>query len=40
MSRNLNVLDESSSDEAECNRKVENGRTVSGAIKSLVNARS
>ena len=34
------VLDESSTDEAECNRKVASGRRVAGAIKSLVNARS
>ena len=33
------VLDESSTDEAECHRKVESGRRVAGAIRSLVNAR-
>ena len=34
------VLDESGIDEAECTRKVASGRRVSGAIRSLVNARS
>ena len=34
------VLDESSTDEAECSRKVASERRVGGAIKSLVNARS
>ena len=34
------VLDESGRDEAECSRKVANGRKVAGAIRSLVNARS
>ena len=34
------VLDESLTDEAECNRKVVGGRRVSGAIRYLVNARS
>ena len=34
------VLDESSSDEAECSRKVVSGRMVASAIRSLVNARS
>ena len=33
------VLDESGTDEAECNRKAASGRRVSGAIRSLVNAR-
>ena len=34
------VLDESGIDEAECTMKVASGRRVSGAIRSLVNARS
>ena len=34
------VLDESGTDEAECNRKVASGRRLAGAIRSLVNARS
>ena len=34
------VLDESGTDEAECNRKVASGRRVAGVIRSLVNARS
>ena len=34
------VLDESSTDEEECIRKVASGRRVVGAIKRLVNARS
>ena len=34
------VLDESGTDEAECSRKVESGRRVAAAIRSLVNARS
>ena len=33
-----NVLDESGTDKAECNRKVASGRRVVGAIRSLVNA--
>ena len=33
------VLDESSTDGAECSRKVVNERMVTGAIRSLVNAR-
>ena len=33
------VLDESGTDEAECNRKVVSGRRVADAIRSLVNAR-
>ena len=33
------VLDESSTDEAECRRKVTSGRTVASAFRSLVNAR-
>ena len=33
------VLDKSGRDEAECSRKVANGRRVAGAIRSLVNAR-
>ena len=33
------VLDESGSDEAECRRKTACGRSVAGAIRSLVNAR-
>ena len=32
-------MDESSTDGAECSRKVANGRRVAGAIRSLVNAR-
>ena len=42
MPRNLNiwdVLDKSDTDEAVCNRKVESGSWVAGAIRSLVNAR-
>ena len=42
MSQNLNilgVLDESGTDEAECNWKVAGGKRVAGAIRSLVNAR-
>ena len=34
------VLDESSTDEAECCRRVASGRRVAGAISSMVNARS
>ena len=34
------VLDKSGTDEAECSRKVESGRRIAGAIKSLVNARN
>ena len=34
------VLYESGTDEAECSRKAASGRRVSGAIRSLVNARS
>ena len=34
------VLDESGTDEAKCRRKMESGRRVPGAIRSLVNARS
>ena len=33
------VLDESGTDEAECRRKEARGRRVTGAIRSLVNAR-
>ena len=33
------VLDEASTDEAECSRKVANGRRFAGVIRSLVNAR-
>ena len=33
-------LDESGKDEVGCNRKVESGRRIAGAIRSLVNARS
>ena len=33
------VLDESGRDGAECSRKLASGRTVAGAIRSLVNAR-
>ena len=33
------LLDESGTDGAECNRKVESGRRVTVAIKSLVNVR-
>ena len=43
MSWNLNswdVLDKSGTDEAECSRKVESGRRVAGAFRSLVSARS
>ena len=43
MSQNLStwdILDESGTDEAECSRKVENGRIVVSAIRSLINARS
>ena len=32
-------MDESGTDGAECNRKVESGRRVAGAIRSLVNVR-
>ena len=32
------VLEESDTDEAECNRKVASGRRVACAIRSLVNA--
>ena len=34
------VLDESGTDEAECNRKVASGMRVAGTIRSLVNAKS
>ena len=34
------VLDESGTDEADCNRKVANRRRVAGAIRFLVNARN
>ena len=34
------VSDESSTDEAECNRKAASGRMVAGAIRSMVNARN
>ena len=34
------ILGVSSTDEAECSRKVASGRKVAGAIRSLVNARS
>ena len=44
MFRNLNTwdvfLNESGTDEAECNRKAASGRRVGGAIGSLVNARN
>ena len=33
------VLDESRKDREECNEKEASGRTVAGAVKSLVNAR-
>src|SRR5678815_5467279 len=33
------VLDEKGTDDAECSRKVVNGRKVAGAIKSLVNVK-
>ena len=33
------VLDESTTDEAECSRKVASGRRVTGAIRPLVNTR-
>ena len=33
------VLDKSGIDETECSRKVASGRSVAGAIRSLVNAR-
>ena len=33
-------MDESGTDESECNRKVVSGRRVSGSIRYLVNARS
>ena len=33
------VLNESGIDEIKCSRKVESGRRVAGAIRSLVNAR-
>ena len=42
MCQNLNaweVLDESSTDEAECSRKVVSGMRVPGAFRSTVNAR-
>ena len=43
MCRNLNiwesVLDESGTGEAECHRKMADGRRVVGAIRSLVNDR-
>ena len=32
-------MDESGTDEAECSKKLANGRRVAGAIRSLVNAR-
>ena len=34
------VLNKSGTDEAECSRKVANGRRVVGAIRSLINSRS
>ena len=34
------ILDKLGTDEAECIKKVASGRTVAGAIRSLVNARS
>ena len=34
------VLDDSDTDKAECKRKVASGRSVAGAIRFLVNARS
>ena len=34
------VLDESSTDEAECSRKVVSGKRIAGTIRSLINARS
>ena len=34
------VLDGSGTDEAECSRKLVNGRRIAGTIRSLVNARS
>ena len=34
------IFDESGIDEVECNRKVESGMRVGGAIRSLVNAKS
>ena len=43
MYRNLNlgcVLDESGTDEEECNRMVASGSRVAGGIRSLINARS
>ena len=33
------VLDEAGTDGAECSRKMESGRRVAGAIRSLVNTR-
>ena len=33
-------MDESGTDEAECNRKVVNGRRIADAIRSLVNAKN
>ena len=33
------VLDESRTDEAQCSWKMESGRLVAGAIRSLVNAK-
>ena len=35
----LCVLDESGKGEVECRKKVESGRRIAGAIRSLVNAR-
>ena len=45
MSQNLNnwdprVLDESSTDEVECNKKVASGKMGADAIRFMVNARS
>ena len=34
------ILDESGTYEAECSRKVVSGRSIAGAIRSVVNARS
>ena len=34
------VMDESGTDEAECNRKGASGRRVTGAIRSLINGRA
>ena len=39
MLQNLNILDESGSDGAECSRKVTSVRRVTGVIRFLVNAR-